>query len=132
MDSFKVTLAENITYITDEANGMTVKVEKDRMLNADDKGCVLETILFKEQTTFVSECSYIFEAVDQLNNPVKELAYPETFYGIVYFFFHSILNTSYFIKRIPKSSGLYRAPALVPCTNGDIEVSNLYELLSGY
>lgn len=64
MDEFKITLKEKVTIIANEAKNFIVKVEKDRKITDKDTGAILETSLYKEQTTFVPDCCFLFEVID--------------------------------------------------------------------
>ena len=132
MDKFKLTLDEKIAIIAYEAKNFIVKVEKDRKLTDKDTGAILETTLYKEQTTFVPECCFVFEVIDSANNPIFGLVDTKLLYASVNFFFHSILNTTYFVKSIPKFSALYQEPITTLENVNEIQVSDLYNLLSGY
>ena len=132
MDNFRITQKDKVTFIEDVVQNLVVKVERNRALTEADNGALLETFLFSEASTFMGDGSYIFEVVDRDHAPKLESFDINLLYAIVDFFYHSILKTSYFLKRIPVCSYLYKAPAACYENINNIEVSSLYELLSGY
>jgi len=132
MDNFRVTLKDEVTIIEDIAQNLIVKVERNRVLTEGDKGAILETFLFSEEATFVGNGSYIFEVVDRNHAPKPGSVDINVLHAIVDFFYHSIMKTSYFLKRIPVCSCMYQAPDACYENINNIQVSRLYEILSGY
>ena len=82
-----------------------MRVRKNVRLTQDFNTAVLEASLYKEAGSFVQSCSYLFEALDNADQPLSEVSIDE-FNNAVDFFFTSLLDTDLYIKRIPKTSSL--------------------------
>jgi hypothetical protein len=132
METFTLRNEEGVTFVDWEGSAYRIKVEKDRKVTIADKAAFIEATLYKEDTTFVPECIYIFEALPKTKNDNKVVMDIELFHSAVSFFFHSVLSTTYFVVSIPFHSSIYKAPAVTMDNIGFVDTTNLYNILSGY
>ncbi|TWR26815.1 hypothetical protein FPZ42_07190 [Mucilaginibacter achroorhodeus] len=105
MSDYKVQLSAEGTMIENFSRPFKMRVRKNVKLTEDCSTAVLEAAVYKEDGTFVQTCSYLFEALDSQDKPVSEVSLDE-FNNAVDFFFTSLLDTEYYIKRTPRASSL--------------------------
>jgi hypothetical protein len=132
METFTLRNELGVTFIDWEDSTCKIKVEKERKLTSVDTGAILEATFYKEDTTFVPECSYTFEALPKATISSKEHIDTELFQAAVSFFFHSVLGTTYFIVSTPLQSSMYKEPAVKMDNIAFVDTTNLYSILSGY
>ncbi|WP_454804067.1 hypothetical protein [Mucilaginibacter phyllosphaerae] len=65
----------------------------------------LEVTVYKEDGTFIPQCSYLFEAVDGAGQPLTDVAIDD-FKKAVDAYCTQVLAVEYFIKSIPRASSL--------------------------
>ena len=132
MGDFRVTIQGHVTVISNDGSNFFVRVDQGRQLTETDAGVFIEATLYQKLSSFVPVCNYVFEAIDLNYQRIAGMIDIDAIEEAVHFFFYSILGTSYFLKRIPRCSILYTESKSTYETINDIQVSNLYNLLSGY
>ncbi|AMR30664.1 hypothetical protein A0256_04095 [Mucilaginibacter sp. PAMC 26640] len=105
MEDFTVKMDGGVTIIESHKRQFRMSVQKDRQVNADRNTALMDATLYKEQGSFVRDCSYIFEALNIHNEPLVSVDI-ELFKNAVDFFFTSVLGTDLYVKSIPRSSSL--------------------------
>lgn len=105
MEDFTVKMIGEMTIIECPQRKFRMSVQKGRQVNADRNTALMDGTLYKEQGSFVRDCSYLFEALNAHNEPVLTVDLG-LFKNAIDFFFTSILGTDYYVKSIPRSSSL--------------------------
>jgi len=108
MENFRLLFNNNLAIIEQIKQEFWVSVIKNRKLNQEDKGAIIEATHYKEYCVFINEGSYYFEVVDQDYKSVEGEVDLTLFHNSIDFFFKSILDTEYFVKSIPECSSLYK------------------------
>ncbi|QXV63655.1 hypothetical protein INP83_11065 [Mucilaginibacter sp. 21P] len=105
MSDYKVQLSAEGTTIENFSRPFKMRVRKNVKLTQDCSTALLEASVYKEDGSFVQTCSYLFEALDSQDKPVADVSLEE-FNRAVDFFFTSLLDTEFYVKRIPRTSSL--------------------------
>ncbi|MEB0248553.1 MULTISPECIES: hypothetical protein [unclassified Mucilaginibacter] len=82
-----------------------LRVTKDKGAVQGENTALLEATIYEENGSFIPQCSYLFEAVDNNDQPLTYVNLAE-FKKAVDEYCTEVLATGYYVKSIPKASSL--------------------------
>ena len=98
MEQYKLSMQGHLTIVEQKGQPFKMSVQKERKLPADSNTALIEATLYREECVFAKNGSYIFEALDKDNQPLKTDVDVDCFKAAVNFFFTGLLNTDLFEK----------------------------------
>jgi hypothetical protein len=101
----RVTVADTQTIVESIKRPFKMSVVKDKAAPAARNTALLEATLYKEDGSFIRQCSYLFEALDANNQPLNYVDVDD-FKTAVDLYFTEVLATEYYVKSIPRASSL--------------------------
>ena len=82
-----------------------LRVTKDKIAIKGQNTALLEATIYEENGSFIPKCNYLFEAVDNNDQPLTYVDVAE-FKKAVDGYCTQVLATGYYVKSIPKASSL--------------------------
>ena len=71
MEQYRLTMQDDLTIIEQKEQPFKMSVHKERKQPVDSNTALIEAILYREEGTYVKNGTYLFEALDKDNRPLK-------------------------------------------------------------
>ena len=110
MEKFKLSTEGYNTIINVQSTGLKIKVEKNRELEPEDYGALIDVIQYKDKFQFEQVASYVFEGItiDADRGPTNTER--SHFFDAIVFYFGAVVGSPNYRITIPEFSSFYDEP----------------------